>query len=125
MSDKAERKPEAAPAASADKKDAPAKSGGKAGGIGAMLTKTPVMLGGVMLLEAVVLFAGFKFLGSGGPKPAAGAEVATEEHGTAEASASEGSGDGHGGASGAATIDRKKSVEVEVLVFRAPNKLSG
>ena len=58
-----------------DKAEAPAKGGdekkgeGKKGGIGALLGKTPVMIGAVMLLEAVVLFAGFKFL-MGGPKSA-------------------------------------------------------
>lgn len=127
MSDKAEKKPDAAPAAaSAEKKDAAAKPAGAApaaggGGIGGMLTKTPVMLGGVMIIEAVVLFAGMKFLG-GSPKAAAGAEVAAavDEHG-----------DGHGapagehGEKGAGVANNKKSVEIEVLSFRAPNKLSG
>jgi flagellar basal body-associated protein FliL len=131
MSDKAEKKSESAAAASAsaDKKDAgSSKSAAKGGGIAAMLGKTPVMLGGVMLLEAVVLFAGFKFLGSGAPKAAAGAEVATDEHGGGGASA-EGHGEGEhgggGGAGGAAVTDKKKSYEVEVITFRAPNKLSG
>ena len=58
MSDKAEKKSD--PAAGAGEK--------KAAG-GGMLGKLPVLLGGVMIIEAVVLFAGFKFLG-GGPKPA-------------------------------------------------------
>ena len=67
-----------------DKTEAPAKGGdekkgeGKKGGIGALLGKTPVMIGGVMLLEAVVLFAGFKFL-MGGPKSAAAVEAVTGE----------------------------------------------
>ncbi|CAN5463920.1 hypothetical protein BH09PLA1_BH09PLA1_28740 [soil metagenome] len=128
MSDKAEKKPEAA--APGDKKDAGGKpsaaAGGAAeaaggGGIGAMLGKTPVLLGGVMIIEAVVLFAGMKFLG-GSPKAAAGAEVAaaTEEHG-----------EGHGeatsehGEKGAGVASSRKSKEIEVLSFRAPNKLSG
>ena len=122
MSDKPEKKPDASPASgSADRKDAAqAKSAGK-GGIAAMFSKTPVMLGGVMLIEAAVLFAGFKFLGAGA-KPSAGAEVAVEEHGSAAASEGE-----HGatGATGSAPIDKKKTVEVEVITFRAPNKLSG
>jgi flagellar basal body-associated protein FliL len=121
MSDKAEKKPESASsAAPAEKKDGgvkPAAAAASGGGIGGMLTKTPVMLGGVMILEAVVLFAGFKFLGRA-PKAAAGAElVAADEHGTS-------SGD-HGDGKGAGVASNKKSVEIEVLSFRAPNKLSG
>ena len=82
-----------------------------------MLTKTPVLLGGVMLLEAAVLFAGFKFLG-GAPAPAAGAELA---HDAAHA------GDDSRGAAGKspAALDKKSFVEIEVLSFRAPNKQSG
>jgi flagellar basal body-associated protein FliL len=120
MADKAEKKPDAAPAA-ADKKDAgkrPAGAGaaGKdaGGGGGSMLSKTPVMLGGVMLIEAIVLFAGFKFLGSH-PQQASATELVTEpggEHGEG--------GEGKGGAS-----DKKKGIELEVLSFRAPNKLAG
>lgn len=93
----------------------------KSGGMGAMLGKTPVMLGGVMILEAVVLFAGFKFLG-GGANPAVGADLAeaTAVHGSA--------GGGHGeGGNGAAAgpISHQKTVEVQVVEFRAPNKVSG
>lgn len=105
MAEEAKKKSEA---------DTPDKKGGKEG-IGGLLTKTPVMLGGVMILEAVVLFAGFKFVG-GGPQPSAGAEL------TAEAAQ-----DGSHGApgEGKASIDKKKSVELQVLEFRAPNKISG
>lgn len=107
MSEKQEKKPaEAAPAA--EKK-------GKAGG---MLAKTPVLVGGVMLIEAVVLFGGFKFLGSA-PRTAPGAEVAAAgEHGA------EG---GHEGAEGAAAapVDKNHLVEISVLDFRSPNKVSG
>src|SRR3954468_633148 len=95
MSDKAEKKPEAAAPAAAEKKDAK-----KAGGL---LAKTPVLLGIVMVLEAVVLFAGFKFLG-GGPKPASAVDLAQEEsggHGDAgEGHGGDGHGDGHGGGGG-------------------------
>ena len=126
MADKAEKKPDAA-AAAADKKDA-GKSGAAAasggahgaggGGIGGLLTKTPVMLGGVMLLEAVVLFAGFKFLGAGAP-PASGADLTmSESHGG-------GHGDGHGEGGDTPAGPKKKTVEINVLDFRAPNKLSG
>src|SRR3954447_21955589 len=98
MADKAEKKPEAAPAAG-DKRDAGKKPAAGApagaaaaagGGAQSLLSKTPVMLGGVMLLEAVVLFAGFKFLGGGHPKEASGSELVTE-------SSEHGKGEGHGG----------------------------
>ena len=87
-------------------------------------------MGGVMLIEAVVLFAGFKFLGGGGPKAAAGAELVSEEAAAAgeHGSGTEGGGkegeEGHKGAGGA-KIDKRKSVEVQILDFRAPNKQSG
>ncbi|MGH7179983.1 MAG: hypothetical protein ACREJC_21580, partial [Tepidisphaeraceae bacterium] len=73
-------------------------------------------LGGVMIVEAVVLFAGFKFLGGGHPQSAVGAELAVEEHG---------SGHGEKGAHGTQAGDKRKCVEIQVLQFRAPNKLSG
>ena len=116
MADKADKRSESAGGAPADKKDAKsgAAHGGSAGGI---LTKTPVLLGGVMLLEAAVLFAGFKFLG-GGPAPVAGAELTHDGamHGD----------DSHGdGTKSSTTADVKSFVEVEVLSFRAPNKQSG
>ena len=58
MAEKAEKKPEApAPSAAGEK---------KAGG--GLLSKTPVLIGGAMIIEAIVLFGGFKFLGGGGPK---------------------------------------------------------
>lgn len=89
-----------------------------------MLSKTPVMLGGVMILEAVVLFAGFKFLGGGAPQTAAGAEISAEEaHGD---EAGEGDhGDGHGGDGEKKPGAKKKTLELKVLDFRAPNKQSG
>jgi flagellar basal body-associated protein FliL len=124
MAGKAEKKPDAAPATPAgDKKDAapaPGKEAAKkAGGIGGMLGKTPVMLGGVMILEAAVLFAGFKFLGGGAPKHAVGAEVAAgaghDSHGA----------EGHGAAGATSSDEKKKTVEIQILAFRAPNKLAG
>ena len=75
------------------------------------MAKTPVILGGVMLIEAVVLFAGFKFLGAGSPRAAAGAELATTQPAGADKG---GSADG-----------KKDTVELPVVDFRAPNKLSG
>ena len=105
MAEKAEKKPSEASAA------APAEKASKGG----LLKKTPVLLGGVMLLEAVVLFAGFKMLGGGGPSTAAGAELATSEHGDGH-----GDGKGKGGKGGHA-----KTVELLVVDFKAPNKASG
>jgi len=119
MADKADKRHEAAPAG-AEKKDAkgaaPGAGGSHAGGAGGIFTKAPVLLGGVMLLEAAVLFAGFKFIG-GGPAAVAGAELA---HDAAHGSSSTGGGGKNSGAS-----DNKSFVEVEVLSFRAPNKQSG
>src|SRR5450432_1742379 len=112
MAEEAKKKADA-PAASAkpsdkggEKKEAP-----KVGAAG-LLTKTPVLLGGVMIIEAAVLFAGFKFLG-GAPKQAAGAEL------VAPASGSEGEA-GEGGAAAPAKIDKKKQVEIQIVDFRAP-----
>src|SRR4051812_5011628 len=117
MADKPEKKPEAAPAA--EKKDASKDAHGGGGKGGGLFSKTPVLMGIAMVLEAVVLFAGFKFLG-GGPNPAAGAESAEP--------AADAHGDGHGGAADAKDKPKdtkKKSVEVQVLELRAPNKVSG
>ena len=115
MADKAEKKADAAPAAAAapEKGAAPAKKGG----IGALLGKTPVMLGGVMILEAVVLFAGFKFLGSG-PNHAAGADVVTSESAEGSGKKEDGGKDGKAG-------PKRKTVEIAVVDFKAPNKTSG
>ena len=111
MADKADKRHEAAPAG-ADKKDAkggaPGAGAARAGG---MLTKTPVLLGGVMLLEAAVLFAGFKFFG-GGPTPVDGAILASDPN----AAANSGSPD---------KPNPKKRIELAVLDFKAPNKLTG
>lgn len=112
MAEKAEKKPDAAaPKDAPAAVSAPEKKGGAGGGL---LAKTPVMLGGVMLLEAAVLFAGFKFLG-GGPTHAGGAEIALHDTDRKDGG-SEGS-----GPPGAA----KKTAEVAVLEFKAQNKLSG
>ncbi len=104
MSDKAEKKPEAG-------KEGEKKEEKKGGGL---LTKLPVLLGGVMLIEAVVLFAGFKFLGAGA-KPTQGADITDENKPPA----------GEGGAAATGAGDKKKVVELKVLDFRCPNKVSG
>ncbi|HZL35959.1 MAG TPA: flagellar basal body-associated FliL family protein [Tepidisphaeraceae bacterium] len=105
MSEKAEKKPEA-PAAPADEAGKKPKGGGVVG-------KTPVLVGGVMLLEAIVLIGGFKFLGGGSPKKAGAAETigATLEGGK------------EGGADAADA--KKHPVEIPIVDFRAPNKRSG
>lgn len=137
MADKAEKKaetaaaapagagaPAAAPAAGSEKKEASGKAGGA--GAGGLLTKMPVLLGGVMIIEAAVLFAGFKFLGAGAPRAAEGAELAEAESHAEGGGHGEEAGHGEGAEGGeAATVDPKKSVEVCVLEFKAPNKLGG
>lgn len=74
-----------------------------------LLTKTPVLLGGVMVIEAVVLLAGFKLLG-GSPTRASAAELVAEA-------------EGHG--SGKNAGDKNRKVEVPVVEFKAPNKSNG
>ncbi len=105
----------------AEKKDDHAKEGGekKKAGIGALLTRMPVVLGGVMIVEALVLFAGFKMI-AGGPTQAI-ADVNLEEG--ADAAHGDGHGDGGDGAPG--KIDPKKPVELEVVSLKASNKQSG
>jgi flagellar basal body-associated protein FliL len=110
MAEKAEKKHEAAPPADKGKEGASAEK--KAGG-GGVLTKVPVLLGGVMMLEAAVLFAGFKFLSGGAPKTAAGAEFVNPDK------------PGAGGAPSDSATDPNKPCELEVLDFRSPNKTSG
>ncbi len=101
----------AAPAAGHGEKPAAEKSGG-------MMTRLPVLLGGVMIIEAVVLFAGFKFLGGGSPHQAAGAELV-------EGAESAHGGEGHGDGAGKAPLDKNRNVEMSVVEFRAQNKMSG
>lgn len=118
---KAEEKAPPAPAAAAAAA-APANAAEKKPSTGGLLKSTPVMLGAVMILEAAVLFAGFKFIGAGAA-PAQGANLETAEgesggHGEAE-------GGGHGEAGAPAKIDPKKKVEMKVLEFKAPNKQNG
>lgn len=86
------------------------------GGGGALLKSTPMLLGVVMFVEAVVLFAGFKMF-SGAPHSAQAADATSEEEG--------GHGDGHGGHGGPVKGEKRKVVELNVLEFKAPNKQSG
>jgi flagellar basal body-associated protein FliL len=76
-----------------------------------------MLLGAVMVLEAIVLFAGFKLLG-GGPQHAAGAELSTNDDG-------EGNTHGKGEGKGKGGEHKAKSVELNVLDFKAPNKVNG
>jgi flagellar basal body-associated protein FliL len=109
----AEKKPSAkaepAPAAAA------APAAGKAG-VGGLMSKTPVLLGGAMLIEAVVLFAGFKFI-TGGAKNANAADLTTpvEKKDGAEGADADKS----------ASADNSTTAEVPLLEARFPNKRSG
>jgi flagellar basal body-associated protein FliL len=119
---------------SADKHGGEKKDAAAAGAAGGILTKLPVLLGGVMIIEAAVLFAGFKFLGSG-PKPSTGAELTEETAAAADEGAAKtdehGGGGEHGGEHGAAAaagpkLDKKKSYEVPVVTdYRTTNKQNG
>jgi len=124
MADEKEKRPDAAAAAAAKKDDGAKKAAAAGGGL---MTKTPVLLGAVMIIEAIVLFAGFKFLGAGA-KQAEGATLVSEtsEGGDAK-SEGEGKGksEGEGGEKSKGPIDKKKSVVIKVTEFKAPNKKSG
>lgn len=81
-------------------------------------TKLPVLVGGIMVLEAVVLIAAFKMMGGGTTKAAhADVELKAGEGAHGEAGAH-----GEGGAGGATD---KKIHELEVISFRAPNMSTG
>jgi flagellar basal body-associated protein FliL len=99
-------KAEAAPAA------APAAAAAKAG-VGGLLSKTPVLLGGAMIIEAVVLFAGFKFI-TGGAKNANAADLTTPVKAVEGADGDK-----------SATTDDGTTAEVPLLEARFPNKRSG
>jgi flagellar basal body-associated protein FliL len=115
MAEKAKKEQDAPAPEASEKKDKGAREEKKGGGL---LSKTPVLLGGVMVIEAAVLFAGFKiFGGSPHPAAAAGAEITS-----ADGKEHEG-GEGHGG--GAASVDKKKTVEVPVVEMRSPNRQNG
>jgi flagellar basal body-associated protein FliL len=118
MAEKAEKK---APAANEKKEAAkaeaaaPAAEGAEASakkepaGIAALLSKTPVLLGGVMLLEAIVLFAGVKFLGAGAKSANADLTTALKADSAA------------GGAAAAGDQD----VEIPLVDDKFANRLSG
>jgi flagellar basal body-associated protein FliL len=103
MSDDAKKKSEPAPAKETEKKEAPAGGG--------LLSRTPVLLAVVMVLEAGILLAAFMMF-RGGPQSAHGAELV-------EAKVDE------TGENGAVATANEPPREVLVLEFRAPNKQSG
>jgi len=113
MAEKAEKKPDAA-AAKKETAAAPAAAAdhGKGGGL---MTKTPVLIGGAMLLEAIVLIVGYKVV-AGGPKNANAADLVTVEATTHK---SDGTGGDLGDVAGAS------STEIQLLDARFPNKQSG
>src|SRR5438270_244318 len=91
------------------------KSASGGSGSGGLLKSTPMLLGVVMLVEAMVLFAGFKMF-SGSPHSAQASDVAGDE---------EGSGHGESPHGGVVKGEKRKVVEMQVLEFKAPNKQSG
>src|SRR5687768_12109683 len=105
MAEKADKKPEAAAEGGAAGEKKASKGGGN------LFAKTPVLLGIVMFLEAVVLFAGFKFLG-GGPKEAHAVDLAKDEQAAGEGGAKKGS-------------EKDRVVELNVVDIKAPNTQNG
>jgi flagellar basal body-associated protein FliL len=110
MSEKAEAKDAKKAEAHGEKGDAKEAKGG------GMMSKTPVLLGAAMVMEAVVLFAGFKFLGAGARHAAADVTIADAQGGKGA--------DGKGDA-GAKTGGNDPVVELPLLDFKATNKQSG
>ena len=94
------------------------KKSAAAGGAGGLLRSTPALLGVVMLVEAMVLFAGFKMF-NGSPHSAAAADATSEEEG------GHGEGGHEGAHGGVVKGEKRKVVELQVLEFKAPNKQSG
>jgi flagellar basal body-associated protein FliL len=121
MAEKPDRKSDAAsgPASSAQaQKKEPAKKA-------SFLTSTPVVIGGVMLMEALILFAGFKLIGGGGPVVAHGASLKTSESGSShEGATGGGEGEGEGGKP-SKPVDKNQAIELKVVDFKAPNRQNG
>ena len=103
MAEKSDKKPDSG-GAGAPRPGAAAPVEEKKAGL---LSKTPVLLTGVMLVEAVVIIAAFAVF-HGKPQPATAADLVAE----AEKAGEKGS-------------DKKKTVEVQVVEFKAPNKANG
>jgi len=107
MAEKAEKKP----TTSAEAGHGDDKAKGASKGKGGFLTKLPVLLGGVMVIEAAVLFAGFKLLGAKS-QPANGAALVSGEGAEGQA--------GEGGAAKKGT-----TVEIPVGDYKIPNRGNG
>lgn len=119
MAEKSEKKSEEKAAAPVPAPAKPAEEKKPAGG--GLLKSTPVLLSLAMIIEAAVLLAAFKML-NGGPKSAHADELALSE-----GSGGHGAASGHGGeqGGGGGKVNPKALVEVSVLEFKAPNKLTG
>jgi flagellar basal body-associated protein FliL len=98
-----------------DEKPAEGDGAKKKAGIMAMLTKLPVLVGGVMLIEAAVLFGVFKMM-SKGPANAEGAELHADAGGNGESK---------DGALGEGEDAAPEQGELLAVEFRAPNKKTG
>lgn len=109
MAEKAEKKAEAAAPAAAAPEGAGGHGDAKPKAKGGLLTKLPVLLGGVMLIEGAVLFAGFKMFGAK-PASADAAALAT---------------DGTGAAGDKGTGKKGKTVELPVGDYKALNRANG
>ena len=88
----------------------------------------PVLLGGVMIIEAVVLFAGFKFLAAArrsGRRRGAG-RPRKSLHADAKAGGAGGTG-ARAWREGDAppSVDKKKAVEINVVDFKRPTSRAG
>lgn len=136
MSDKP-KKEEAKKEAAAPAVEGHGDAAAKKGGISALLTKLPVLLGGVMVIEAGVLFGAFKMLGSS-PAAVQGATLSeSDAHGSSDAEQGDlvedphaaGGAGGHGGDAkpdpNAIKVFSKALYSLPVIEFRAPNKTSG
>jgi flagellar basal body-associated protein FliL len=127
MAEKAEKKPDAPAAPAKDAADKKEHGEGKKAAGGGLLAKTPVLFGIVMVVEAVVLFAGFKFLG-GGPSHASAVGLTKEEPADEHGKKADGHGghDEHGGGDAGPKPPTEKERLVEVLQnFKAINSQNG
>jgi len=124
MAEKADKKADAP--AEGEAKDAGGHKDG--GGGGGLFAKTPVLLGIVMVVEAMVLFAGFKFLGGGPKSTHADIELSHDEGGHdahGEGGGHDEHGEGKSGGGGGGSTDKNRLVELNVVDFKAPNTMNG
>lgn len=116
----------------------------KKGGIMGLLTKMPVIIGGAMVVEGVVLVLAMQMLGGGADtadadthdevvlldehgEPIDNAHAEDDGHGDDTGHGEEAGGDGHGGDAGHATYTAGPNELVEVTLgnFRASNHMDG